>query len=90
LNKGELINTVADRLDVSNRESELILSTILEVIIKGAVAGECVLPGLGKIVKTETAARTGVSRLGDEPKVWSKPAGYTLKLRLSKAGKALC
>jgi DNA-binding protein HU-beta len=89
MNKAELVEAVAGKLEVSKAEAGRIIETVVGTIIDGAVAGECVVPGLGKIVKTETAARSGVSKLGGEEKAWSKPAGHTLKLRLSTAGKAL-
>ena len=89
MNKAELIAAVAGKMEVSNAEAGRTVATIIETIIEGAVAGECVVPGLGKIVKADTAARSGVSKLGGVEKAWSKPAGNTLKLRLSTAGKAL-
>jgi len=89
MNKAELVEAVAGKLEVSKAEAGKIIEDVVGVIIEGAVAGECVVPGLGKIVKTATAARSGVSKLGGEEKAWTKPAGHTLKLRLSSAGKAL-
>ena len=62
-----------------------IINTVIGTIISGAKEGECVVPGLGKIVKVSTAARTGTTNGVS----WSKPAGETLKLRLSKAGKEI-
>ena len=89
MNKAELIEAVATKLEVSKTEAGRTVDTVIGTIIEGAVAGECVLPGLGKIVKTETAARSGVSKLQGVEKAWTKPAGHTLKLRLSAAGKEL-
>jgi nucleoid DNA-binding protein len=89
MNKAELIAAVAGKMDVSNAEAGRTVETVIGTIIEGAVAGEVTVPGLGKIVKTATAARSGVSKLGGEEKAWTKPAGHTLKLRLSTAGKAL-
>ena len=89
MNKAELIAAVAGKMEVSNAEAGRTVATVIETIIEGAVAGEAVVPGLGKIVKAETAARSGVSRMGGEEKPWTKQAGHTLKLRLSTAGKLL-
>lgn len=85
MNKGELIAAVADKMGVSKAEAGRQIEVVVGTIIEGAKGGECVVPGLGKIVKVATAARQGVTN-GVE---WSKPAGETLKLRLSKAGKDL-
>ena len=89
MNKAELIAAVAGKLEVSKAEAGRTVATVIDTIIEGAVAGEVTVPGLGKVVKTATAARSGVSQLGGEAKAWTKEAGFTLKLRLSTAGKAL-
>jgi len=86
MNKAELIQNVADKLEVSKAESGRIVEDVIGTIIDGAVnQGESVIPGLGKLVKVKTSARSGVTN-GVK---WSKPEGETLKLRLSKAGKEL-
>lgn len=91
MNKAELIAAVAVKLEVSNAEAGRTVATVLETVIEGVKGGECVIPGLGKLVVADTAARSGVSKLGGngEGKAWSKPAGKTVKLRLSTAGKEL-
>jgi len=89
MNKAELVEAVATKLEVSKAEAGRIIEDVVGTIIEGAVAGECVVPGLGKLVTVDTAARSGVSKLGGESKAWSKPAGKTIKLRLSKSGKEL-
>lgn len=89
MNKAELIAAVAAKLEVSNAEAGRTIDTVVGTMIEGVKAGECVVPGIGKLVVAETAARSGVSMLGEEAKPWSKPAGKTVKLRLSAAGKAL-
>ena len=89
MNKAELIAAVAGKMEVSKAEAGRTVETVIGTIIDGAVAGECTIPGLGKIVKVETAARSGVSTLGGVEKAWTKAAGHTLKLRLSTAGKTL-
>jgi DNA-binding protein HU-beta len=86
MNKVELTQAVAEKLQVSKAESGRIIEDVIGTMIDGAKnSGECVLPGLGKIVVVDTAAREGVTN----GKAWSKPAGKTIKLRLSKAGKEI-
>jgi nucleoid DNA-binding protein len=89
MNKGELIAATAAKLEVSNAEAKRIIEGVLGTIIEGVKGGECVLPGIGKLVVVETAARSGVSKMKGVEKAWSKPAGKTIKLRLSTAGKEL-
>ena len=85
MNKGELISAIAEKMGASKAEAGRTVELVLGTIIDGAVDGECVVPGLGKIVKVDTAARSGETN-GVK---WSKEASQTLKLRLSKAGKCL-
>ena len=89
MNKQELIEAVATKLEVSKAEAGRTVEAVVGTIIEGAVAGECVIPGLGKLVVTTKAARSGVSKLGGESKAWSTPEGKVIKLRLSAAGKNL-
>ena len=89
MTKTELIAAVAEKMGVSKAEAGRTVDTVIGTVIEGVKAGECVLPGIGKLVVTETAARSGVSKLGGVEKAWSKPAGKTIKLRLSTAGKEL-
>jgi len=89
MNKKELIAAVAGKMETSNAEAARTLDTVMTAITEGVESGEVVLPGIGKLVVVDTAARSGVTRLGGDEKAWSKPAGKTVKLRLSKAGKEL-
>jgi len=89
MNKAELIEAVAGKLEVSKAEAGRVVETVIGTVIEGAVAGECVVPGLGKLKVVDTAARSGVSKLGGAEKAWSTPAGKKIKLSLSTAGKAL-
>jgi DNA-binding protein HU-beta len=90
MNKAELTAAVATKLEVSKAEAGRIIETVLGEIIAGAVAtGECVVPGLGKLEVKETAARSGVSKMGGVEKTWTKPAGKKISLKLSKEGKSV-
>ena len=88
MNKAQLTEAVAAELEVSKAEAGRIIETVISGIIAGAVKdGEAVIPGLGKLVVAETAARSGVSKMGGVEKAWTKPAGKKLALKLSKEGK---
>ena len=89
MTKTELIAAVAEKMEVSKAEAGRTVDTVIGTIIEGVQGGDCVLPGIGKLVVAEKAARSGVSKLHGVEKAWSTPAGKTIKLRLSSAGKEL-
>ena len=67
---------------VTKIKAKEIADTIFEKIVEGVKAdSEAVLPGIGKLKLVETAPRSGVTN-GVK---WEKPAGKTIKLRLSKS-----
>lgn len=74
---------------LSKQESTEIVDVVLDTVIEGAVADRCTIPGLGTLIKTKTAARSGINRMQSEGKAWTKPEGYTIKLKLSTKGKTL-
>jgi len=89
MNKAELIAAVAEKMEVSKAEAGRTIDTVVGTIIEGTVAGECTVPGLGKLILADKAARSGVSKLGGVEKAWSTEASKVIKLRLSTAGKKL-
>ena len=90
MNKAELIEAVAGKLEVSKAEAGRTVETVIGTLLEGTIeSGEATIPGLGKLKVVDTAARSGVSKIGGVEKAWSKDAGQTIKLRLSTAGKAL-
>lgn len=86
MNKSELIATIADRADVSKATAEKVLDALASVTIDAVKAGEDVaLPGLGKIVRTERAARTGRNpKTGESVQI---PSSVGAKLSLGKSAK---
>ena len=91
MNKAELIASVAGKMEVSKAEAGRTVDTVISALLEGTVKdGEATIPGLGKLKVVDTAARSGVSKIGGVEKAWTKDAGQTVKLRLSTAGKALC
>ena len=85
MNKKELIDALAEKLIVSKVDAAEVLEIVVGTIIEGALKGEAVIPGLGKLKLTDVKASSGVG-MG---KAWSKPAHKKLKLVLSKEGKTL-
>lgn len=85
MNKAELIAAVAEKLEVSKAQAGATIETVIGTIIEGALAGEAVIPGLGKLKLTDVKESSGVA-MG---KPWSKPAHKKIKLYLSTEGKTL-
>jgi len=86
MNKAELAQALAEKLNVSKRESEDFLNTLVDVITAKLKKGEeVVLTGFGAFSSKLRAARTGVNPQNPSQKI-SIPA---VKVPKFKAGKAL-
>ena len=60
MNKGEFVEALADRLDVSRAQADRALSAVLDIIAEQLGEGEKVaLTGFGSFEVSERAARTG-------------------------------
>lgn len=60
MNKGEFVEALADRMDVSRAQADRALSAVLEVITERLQAGEKVsFTGFGSFEVSKRAARTG-------------------------------
>lgn len=60
MNKAQLVESVADRLDLTKKQSENTLDTIIEVIIEQVAMGEKVsLIGFGTFQSSKRAPRKG-------------------------------
>lgn len=60
MNKGEFVEALADRLDVSRAQADRALTTMLDIIAERMAAGEKVsFTGFGSFEVSERAERTG-------------------------------
>lgn len=60
MNKGEFVEALADRLDLSRAQADRALSAVLDIISERMAAGEKVsFTGFGSFEVSERAARTG-------------------------------
>jgi len=60
MNKGEFVEALADRLDVSRAQADRSMSAVLEIISERMAAGEKVsFTGFGSFEVSQRAARTG-------------------------------
>ncbi len=86
MNKAELAQVLAEKLNVSKREAEDMLNTLVDVITTTLKGGdEVVLTGFGAFSVKTRAARTGVNPQNPTEKI-QIPA---VKVPKFKAGKAL-
>lgn len=86
MNKAELAQTLSEKLNVSKREGEDMLNTLLDIITATLKKGdEVVLTGFGAFSVKMRAARTGVNPQKPTEKI-TIPA---VKVPKFKAGKAL-
>ena len=86
MTKAELVDTLADKTDLSKKDVANLVDTMSDVVLKEVKKnGECVVPGLGKMVKTKRKARKGRNpATGEEIKI---PAKTVPKFKVSKAAK---
>ncbi|MFA6548184.1 MAG: HU family DNA-binding protein [Candidatus Magasanikbacteria bacterium] len=86
MNKAELAQALAEKLNVSKREAEDFLNTFVEMVTSNLKKGEeIVLTGFGAFSSKLRAARTGVNPQNPSQKI-NIPA---VKVPKFKAGKAL-
>jgi DNA-binding protein HU-beta len=84
--KVDLIRGVATAVSMGQKEVEGVLDAFTNMVIeKARDDGECVVPGLGKLIKAERAARDGRNpQTGEKVKI---PAKITATFRVAKAAK---
>lgn len=83
MNQSELIIKTAQVSGVSKKDVEAVLKVAGDVISDALVdSGEAVLPGLGKLVIGQRAARTGRNPKTGAPV--EIPAGKTVKFKAAK------
>jgi len=86
MNKAELSQALAEKLNMSKRETEEMLNTFVEIVTATLVKGEeVVLTGFGAFSSKQRAARVGVNPQKPTEKI-QIPA---IKVPKFKAGKAL-
>ena len=88
MTKSELVKLVAEKMELSSKQTaaffDLLASTAIQETKKN---GEFTIPGLGKLVKAQRAARIGRNpQTGEAIKIKAKTA---VKFRVAKAAKDL-
>lgn len=84
MTKSQIIAAVAEKADISKAQAKDALDALAALAYEGAADG-FTIPGIGKLVKVERAARTGRNpATGDTITI---PAKTVLKFRIAKAAK---
>jgi DNA-binding protein HU-beta len=92
LSKTQLIQTIADKLEMTKKDVKDVLETLASVgYAEMKKTGEFMLPGFAKFVvikKPATKAREGINPFTKEPTIFkAKPARKVIKARPVKAAK---
>jgi len=86
MTKADLVRLVAEKMEVTAKQSAAFFDLLTETAIQETKkAGEFTIPGLGKLVKAQRAARIGRNpQTGEEIQIKAKTA---IKFRVAKAAK---
>jgi DNA-binding protein HU-beta len=86
MTKTQLVRHVAEKYELSNKQAAAILEGLAEIAIKETKkSGLFILPGLGRLVKSNRKARMGRNpQTGEAIKI---PAKTVVKFRVAKAAK---
>ena len=77
MNKNEMITKIQETVDfeVTKKDLAQIVDAYTMVIKEAVLAGDTVtIPEICKISSKDVAERSGVTKLGDVEKAWTKPA----------------
>ena len=88
--KNEFIANVQEKIDieVSKKDLNTILDGFVNVIKEAVLAGDTVtIPEICKISSKDVAERSGVTKLGDVEKAWTKPAHKEATVKALKSFK---
>jgi DNA-binding protein HU-beta len=86
MTKTQLVRHVAEKHELSNKQAAAILEHLAEVAVRETKkSGVFILPGLGRLVKSNRKARMGRNpQTGEAIKI---PAKTVVKFRVAKAAK---
>ena len=77
MNKNEMINKIQETVDfeVTKKDLAQIVDVYTKVIKEAVLVGDTVtIPEICKISSKDVGERSGVTKLGDVEKAWTKPA----------------
>ena len=90
MNKNEMITKIQETVDfeVTKKDLTQIVDVYTKVIKETVLAGDTVtIPEICKISSKDVAERSGVTKLGDVEKAWTKPAHKEATVKALKSFK---
>ena len=90
MNKNEMITKIQETVDfeVTKKDLAQIVDAYTKVIKEAVLAGDTVtIPEICKISSKDVAERSGVTKLGDVEKAWTKPAHKEAYIKTLKSFK---
>ena len=76
MTKNEMIGAVANKIEgATKKDISVVIDALTDVIKEAVLAGDTVtIPEICKISSKDVAERSGVTKLGDVERAWTKPA----------------
>ena len=76
MTKNEMISAVTNKIEgATKKDIGVVIDALTDVIKEAVLAGDTVtIPEICKISSKDAAERSGVTKLGDVEKAWTKPA----------------
>ena len=76
MTKTEMIGAIANKIEgATKKDIGVVIDALTDVIKEAVLAGDTVtIPEICKISSKDVAERSGVTKLGDVEKAWTKPA----------------
>ena len=76
MTKNEMIGAVANKIEgATKKDIGVVIDALTDVIKETVLAGDTVtIPEICKISSKDVAERSGVTKLGDVERAWTKPA----------------
>ena len=90
MTKNEMINKIQETVDfeVTKKDLAQIVDAYTKVIKEAVLAGDTVtIPEICKISSKDVAERSGVTKLGDVERAWTKPAHKEATVKALKSFK---
>ena len=76
MTKNEMVSAVANKVEgATKKDIGVVIDALTDVIKEAVLAGDTItIPEICKISSKDVAERSGVTKLGDVEKAWTKPA----------------
>ena len=89
MTKNDMISAVTNKIEgATKKDIGVVIDALTDVIKEAVLAGDTVtIPEICKISSKDVAERSGVTKLGDVEKAWTKPAHKEACVKVLKSFK---